>query len=255
MREKKATRRTGDQAISNTQVSQAMRPAGRAFFARGSDALARRLVGTLLARTLDSGERLVARIVETEAYLGVEDAASHAFRGRRTTRTEPMYGPPGTIYVYFTYGMHHCFNIVCGREGDPPAVLIRAAEPLEGLSTMRRLRGERPKSPRHIPDQDLCRGPARLAVAMAIGPELNAADIAGDPRLNLIPARPPQNWRLVAAPRIGIARVPEPWRTRPLRWLAAGHPCVSVQPPRTHFNALGKAETPDGASAPTMKER
>ncbi|MGH7130773.1 MAG: DNA-3-methyladenine glycosylase [Phycisphaerales bacterium] len=232
-----------------------MRRAGRKFFARDSAALAERLIGTLLVRTLDSGERLVTRIVETEAYLGVEDAASHAFGGRRTARTEPMYGPPGTVYVYFTYGMHYCFNIVCGRVGLPPAVLIRAAEPLEGLDTMRRLRGERPKSPRHIPDHDLCRGPARLAVAMAIGPELNAADIAGDSHLSLIPARPPRDWRIVAAPRIGIARVPEPWRTRPLRWLAAGHPCVSVQPPRTHFNALENAVTPNGASAPTMKER
>ena len=232
MREKKAIRRQGRQAISGTQISQLPRSTKRSFFARESAALAERLIGTLLVRMLDSGERLVARIVETEAYLGVEDAASHAFGGRRTARTEPMYGPPGTIYVYFTYGMHHCFNIVCGCAGDPSAVLIRAAEPLEGLDAMRRLRGERLKAPRHIPDHDLCRGPARMAVALAIGPDLNAADITADPRLSLIPARPPRNWKVIAAPRIGIARVPEPWRTRPLRWLAAGHPCVSVQPPR-----------------------
>src|SRR5262249_30706689 len=112
----------------------------REDYARPAEELARALLGTTLVRVLDDGTRLAGRIVETEAYLGVEDRAAHSFGGRRTPRNEPMYGKPGMSYIYFTYGMHHCFNIVCGEVDEPVAVLLRGIEPTEGLEVMRRLR-------------------------------------------------------------------------------------------------------------------
>src|SRR5262245_46221232 len=109
----------------------------REAFAGSAISLARRLLGAVLVRVLDDGEVLAGRIVETEAYLGVRDAASHAYKGRRTERNEAMYARPGTAYVYFTYGMHYCMNVVCGKEDVPAAVLLRALEPLAGLERMR----------------------------------------------------------------------------------------------------------------------
>src|SRR5262245_61693000 len=119
----------------------------RRFFSRDSETLAHALLGKKLVRVLQNGERLAGIIVETEAYVGVIDRASHPFGGRRTPRNESMYGRAGTAYVYFTYGVHHCVNVVCGRENEPVAVLLRALEPVEGLEAMRRLRsGNRERS-------------------------------------------------------------------------------------------------------------
>lgn len=110
------------------------------FFAHDPVTMAKLLIGQRLVRILDDGTRLAGTIVETEAYLGVKDAAAHSFGGRRTPRNEAMYRAPGTLYVYFTYGMHHCMNVVCGAEDEPVAVLLRAMEPTEGLERMRELR-------------------------------------------------------------------------------------------------------------------
>ncbi len=199
----------------------------RPFFAVDSATLARRLLGQTLTRILDDGTRLAGIIVETEAYLGVRDRASHAWNGRRTPRTEPMYGPPGTSYVYFTYGMHFCFNIACGREGEPPAVLIRALDPLEGLEKMRELRASR-RPTRPIRDADLCSGPGKLCQALGIDRHLTGIDLTRDRRLFVerTCARPLAAEQIGNSPRIGIGFAGE-WAAEPLRWFVRGNPHVS----------------------------
>lgn len=196
----------------------------RKFFAREADDVARALIGTTLVRELD-GTRLAGRIVETEAYMGAHDQASHARgegSGRRTPRTEPMYGPPGLSYIYFTYGMHYCMNVSCKAINDPAAVLIRALEPLEGLAQVRKLRG-----PAHK-DRDLCRGPARLCQALAIGPTLNALDTLTSDLLwfEKPTGTPIQPAQIATSPRIGLGDKGD-WTLRPLRFFVKGSPYVS----------------------------
>jgi DNA-3-methyladenine glycosylase len=144
------------------------------------------------------GER-VGRIVEVEAYHGANDAASHAYRGI-TPRTSVMFGPPGFLYVYFTYGMHWCANVVCGPDGEAAAVLIRALAPVAGLEAMR---ASRPKA---RSDRDLCSGPAKLCQALAIGRSDNGADLlasrGGGVRLRDDGTPPPK--RPARGTRIGI---------------------------------------------------
>jgi len=137
----------------------------RSFFAR--DALD--VAPDLLQKIVEAG-RCEGRIVEVEAYRGREDPGSHGFRGP-TPRTEVMFGPPGHLYVYFTYGMHWCANVVCGRDGECSAVLLRAAAPVAGLELMR---SRRPAARR---DRDLCSGPAKLCQALAIDGVLDGIDV------------------------------------------------------------------------------
>lgn len=202
---------------------------GRERFALPAERLARELLGTLVVRTLDSGEVLAGRIVETEAYVGVEDRASHAFGGRRTARTEPMYARPGTAYVYFTYGMHHCLNAVCAREGEPAAVLVRALEPVLGVERMFEHRGPKSSKP-----TDLCSGPGKLCRALAIDLGLNAVDMVREARLRLADAGPAlrKQWDLadedvVKTPRIGVERAGD-WAGRALRFCVRSSPHLSV---------------------------
>jgi DNA-3-methyladenine glycosylase len=209
-------------------------------FATDSQSLARQLLGHLLVRRLEDGTALAGRIVETEAYIGVKDQASHAFGGRRTPRNEAMYGPPGTAYVYFTYGMHFCFNVVCGNTNDPIAVLIRALEPVLGIEAMtaHRAAASKARDPRFAP-ADLCRGPARLCQALGITRQLNGLDLVTDRRLFVADSHPldsptscpAADKDVVRAPRVGVDYAGA-WATRRLRWLIAGHPCVSVPPGR-----------------------
>jgi DNA-3-methyladenine glycosylase len=204
------------------------------FYACSAEDLARRLLGCLLVRQLDNGDRLAVRIVETEAYVGVRDRASHAFGGRRTPRNEAMYADPGTSYVYFTYGMHHCFNVVCGRRDEPAAVLVRAAEPVLGVERMSVLRGAAGASgdaARAI--ARLCAGPARLCQALAIDRGLNAIDLTRDERLTIAaPDRGVVDDRdVVRTARIGLG-CGGPWAARRLRWLVKTSPSLSVGPPR-----------------------
>ncbi|MGE0880108.1 MAG: DNA-3-methyladenine glycosylase [Acidimicrobiia bacterium] len=142
-----------------------MKPLPAAFYGGSADAIA----PALLNKVLVCGG-VSARIVEVEAYCGHQDPGSHAFRGP-TKRNATMFGPPGRLYVYFTYGMHWCANVVCSPAGEASAVLFRALEPLTGLEVMR-VRRPKAKS-----DRDLCRGPARLAEAFAIDGEFDGHDV------------------------------------------------------------------------------
>ncbi|MCC6321698.1 MAG: DNA-3-methyladenine glycosylase [Phycisphaerales bacterium] len=203
---------------------------GHEFFSVDARTLARGLIGKVLLRRLEGGGVAAGRIVETEAYLGVRDRAAHVFGGRRTARNESMYGPPGTAYVYFTYGMHHCFNIVCGEEGEPTAALVRALEPLAGLGRMRALRMTGRGGTGEIADRDLCRGPGRLCRAMSIDLSLNGIDLTRDGRLWVCEGAEmgkPGKMRIVRTARIGVDYA-DAWAKRPLRFLIDGHPCVSA---------------------------
>lgn len=154
------------------------------------------------------GREVAGRIVETEAYIGPHDPACHAYRNRRTARTEPLYGPPGTAYVYFTYGMHWCLNAVTEPVDYPAAVLIRALEPLEGISLMRRRRGP-------VPDRALCAGPARLCEALGITGEQNGTSLQRGAVRILAGGR--ARFRVAVTPRIGITTA----RDWPLRFVIA----------------------------------
>ncbi len=180
----------------------------RDFFARDTLTVARELLGRRLVRVLD-GERLAGRIVEVEAYVGEEDQASHASCGV-TRRNAPMYGPPGHAYVYFIYGMHHCFNVVTERKGYPAAVLVRALEPLEGVELMRARRSGRP-------DAQLTGGPARLCQALEIDRRFDGADLcAPDALLFLEEGAAVPDEAVVTGPRIGVrgdeVALTVPWR-------------------------------------------
>jgi DNA-3-methyladenine glycosylase len=189
-------------------------PLPRRFFTRPSTAVARDLLGRVLVRTGPRGTRIAARIVETEAYEET-DPASHSFAGR-TQRNEVMFGPAGHLYVYFTYGMHFCMNVVTDREGRGSAVLLRAAEPLEGLGSMARRRGT--DEPRL-----LCAVPARLTQAFAIDRRDNGIDVVEGSLLRLERGRRVPDQRVATGPRVGISvGVEEPWR-----FSVAGDPFVS----------------------------
>jgi DNA-3-methyladenine glycosylase len=184
------------------------------FYARPTVLVARRLLGQFVVSVVD-GRRAVGRIVETEAYVGPHDPACHAFGGRRTARTSTLYGPPGTAYVYFTYGMHWCLNAVTEAEGFPAAVLIRALEPVAGLAVMRRRRGD-------VPDRVLCAGPARLCVALGVTGALNGTSLCrGTLRIVRDTAR--RRVAVRVGGRIGVSAAAD-W---PLRFVVNGSPWVS----------------------------
>lgn len=210
----------------------------RSFYARDPETLAVDLLGRRLVRILDDGTRLAGVIVETEAYLGVEDRAAHSFGGRRTERVKSMYQQPGTAYVYFTYGMHYCFNVVCGGLDEPVAVLIRALEPVEGLEAMRAARAGRPgkggvvtprRDPsRAVPDRELCSGPARLCRALSIDRGLDGADLVENDRFFIESDRTADlNQEMIGrARRVGVDYAGD-WARRELRWYIRGNPNVS----------------------------
>jgi DNA-3-methyladenine glycosylase len=176
--------------------------------------VARELLGCVLVSR--AGGRLTAgRIVETEAYLGPEDAASHA--AFRPSSRPLFYGPGGRAYVYRAYGLHHCLNAIAGGRGTPGCVLIRALEPLVGLATMRRRRRLPPGG-----DTRLASGPARLTEALGVTLRDNGADLRRG-RLVILRERRAAAVRVAVGPRVGITRA----RTRPLRFRMRGHPHVS----------------------------
>ncbi len=205
--------------------------AGRSFFAIPASELAVKLIGCSLVRVLNDGSRLSGVIVETEAYVGPQDQASHAKGGRRTARNEPMWAIPGTSYVYFTYGMHFCMNVSAHRADHPGAVLIRALEPREGLERMRELReaaSTRGVGAKPMRDVDLCRGPARLCQALAIDRETNALDMVSCEAMWIErPKRGAKSPALVNTARIGIASAGPEWTPALLRWHVAESKFVS----------------------------
>ncbi len=185
-----------------------------AFYARPTSEVARRLLGHVLESRV-RGRPVAGRIVETEAYVGPDDPACHGYRARRTRRNASLFGPPGTAYVYFTYGMHWCLNAVTEAVGFPAAVLIRALEPLAGLATMRRRRGG-------VPDNELCSGPAKLCAALGVTGRLDGVSLErGVLRIVRNPSR--QLHAIIVTPRIGISRAAD-W---PLRFLIEGSPWAS----------------------------
>lgn len=192
-------------------------------YSAGSVEIAQKLIGSTLVRILGDGTRLAGMIVETEAYLGVQDAAAHTFAGRRTARNEAMYARGGTAYVYFTYGMHHCMNVVCGERDEPVAVLIRALMPTEGIE---RMTEHRAGGKRVLRERDLCSGPGKLCQAMRIDRTLNHDDLTTSVRLWIEHPAKPRRLDLGNGPRIGVGYAGE-WAHKPLRWWAAGNGHVS----------------------------
>lgn len=183
------------------------------------DLRARGLLNCTLVRVTDDGVRLAGRIVETEAYCGPEDQCAHSRNGHRSPRNEVMYGKPGLAYVYFTYGMHHCMNVVCGEVDQPVAVLIRAIEPTEGVERIMANRaGTKPrKSPLRV--RDLCSGPARLCQAFEIDRKLNGLDLTTDKRMWIKPRESAPD-KIVNTTRVGVGETGE-WVEAPLRWYIA----------------------------------
>jgi DNA-3-methyladenine glycosylase len=176
----------------------------RSFYGRRAFEVAPDLLGRVLVRRLGQGTRLSARIVETEAY-EQDDPASHAFRGE-TPRNAFMFSEPGRLYVYFTYGMHFCMNVVSGRSGDGAAVLLRAAEPLKGIAEMRACRGR--TSPR-----ELCSGPARLCQAFGVDRSFDGSDLVRGGDMWIAEGAPVASSAIAVGPRVGIRVGRElPWR-------------------------------------------
>jgi DNA-3-methyladenine glycosylase len=179
----------------------ATRPLPRSFYDRPVLAVARDLLGAVVVH-----DEVAVRLVEVEAYEGATDAASHAYRGR-TPRNEVMFGPPGHAYVYFTYGMHYCLNVVCGPPGRADAVLLRAGEVVAGAAVAA---ARRPRSTA----RDLARGPGRLTRALEVDRALNGADLTS-PRsaLRVTAGSPPPSGAVRCGPRVGISQAADlPWR-------------------------------------------
>jgi DNA-3-methyladenine glycosylase len=211
-------------------------PISREFFARHAVEVAPDLLGCVLEHQTADG--LVAvELTEVEAYAGQSDPASHAYRGK-TQRNAVMFGPPGHAYVYFTYGMHFCVNLVCLGNGSASAVLLRAGAVIAGedLARARRTRGAA-----SVASRDLARGPARLCQALDIDRELDGADVcaAGSPlRVRARARNPARSGKIMTGPRVGVSRAAEvPWRF----WYE-GEPTVSVY--RAHVPRRPKLVTP-----------
>lgn len=181
-----------------------MKPLPRRFYTRETLTVAKELLGKKLVRHTNNAG-LVGKIVEVEAYRGSDDPGSHAYRGM-TPRNRPMFGKGGFAYVYFTYGMHYCFNVVTERQNTPGAVLIRALEPLNGIETMRKNRGNKNLL-------NLTNGPAKLTEAMNITKKQNGLDLTRSKKLFICEPDVKENFKIVSTKRIGInVGVDKLWR-------------------------------------------
>jgi DNA-3-methyladenine glycosylase len=192
----------------------------RDFYHQDVVKLAKALLGKVFVR-MDNNNRLSGMIVETEAYLGIPDKAAHTVGGRRTPRNESMWQDGGTLYVYFTYGMHHCMNIVAQQTDHPVAVLIRALEPIDGIDVMYTRRKVAKK------DTDLCSGPAKLCQALNISRNEDGMNLVTGNAIWIedhnikIPGK-----TIATGPRIGVQYAQE-WAEKPYRFWVKNHPCVS----------------------------
>jgi DNA-3-methyladenine glycosylase len=193
----------GDSTLSDAKLP-------REFYTRSNVVtVARELLGKLLVVPAPNGARVSGRIVEVEAYRGPQDRAAHSYGGRRTKRTETMYGVGGTVYVFFVYGMYYQFNVVTNVADAPHAVLVRAVEPVEGIELMRgRRHGQ--------PDHNLTNGPGKLCIALGIDRKLDTSDLLGD-RVWLEDAAKIPRSQIASGPRIGIDYAEE-WRDKPWRF-------------------------------------
>jgi DNA-3-methyladenine glycosylase len=191
---------------------------GREFYARPAPAVARELLGAVLVRQLPSGETLKGRVVETEAYHGPDDSASHARAGEKG-RAWVMFGPPGHAYVYLIYGMHNMLNVSTDEEGFPGAILVRAVEPIEGVETMLALRPGKPAN--------LTNGPGKLCRAMMIDRSLNGEDVTTSQALWFERSEPLADDEVGLSPRIGIDYADPEHRERPWRFFQKGNRWVS----------------------------
>lgn len=183
----------------------------RAWFDRSAADVAPELLGSILIHDTPDG-RVAGRIVEVEAYLGPDDRAAHSSHGR-TSRNQVMFGPPGHLYVYLVYGMHHCANVVCGPADKPEAVLLRAAQLTEGEELARTRRGG-------VPEARLASGPGNLALAFGIDRRLNGADLLDGP-VRLAHGLAP--LAIERTPRIGVDYAGD-WAARPLRYVIRDDP-------------------------------
>jgi DNA-3-methyladenine glycosylase len=174
--------------------------------------VARELLGCRLVRIFN-GVRLSGMISETEAYIGETDLGCHA-KAVRTKRTEPMYGPPGRAYVYFTYGMHWMLNAVTEAQGFPAAVLIRAVETVDGLRVVESRRAKAKRA-------DWTNGPAKLTAAFGIDSQQNTIDLTNtNSGLWIEPGIVISDSNVTTGPRVGLYSVPEPWKSIPWRFMA-----------------------------------
>ncbi|XP_017752566.1 PREDICTED: putative 3-methyladenine DNA glycosylase [Eufriesea mexicana] len=200
------------------------------FFNCPCEELAQNLLGKILVRYLENGTILKGRIVETEGYLGVIDKASHTYKNKITPRNIPMYMPPGTVYVYMTYGMYHCFNI--SSQGEGCAVLIRAIEPLEGIEYMTNQRTSKglsnapKKLSKNLKVHELCNGPSKLCMAYQLHKNHSKYSLCSWKCLWIENGKN-EKIDIVKCRRIGIDNYGEEWINKPLRYYIHGNKAVS----------------------------
>ncbi len=183
--------------------------------------VARDLLGKILISNLD-GIRSSGRIVETEAYAGVKDKASHAFGGRRTTRSEHLYGEPGTVYIYICYGMHHLFNVITNKKNIPHGVLIRALEPMVGIEEMLKRTGK------HTVDYTLTKGPGNLSRAMGLNKLHSGGNVFSEEIFIADDGLRYKKDEIVTTKRIGVDGAAED-ANLPYRFIVRGNPYVSAK--------------------------
>jgi DNA-3-methyladenine glycosylase len=204
-----------DNAKANQSAESSAVKLSRSFYQQATIDVAKQLLGKYLVRRHNDG-RAIGRIVETEAYIGPQDLACHASKGR-TARTEVMFGPAGRAYVYFIYGFYHMLNLVTEAKDYPAAVLIRAVEPVDGIELMK----ERRKS---TVLRNLASGPGKLCQAFAVDRSLNGASLNGD--ILFVEDRGETTPKFVATARIGVDYAGK-WKTKPYRFLVRGSEFVS----------------------------